>query len=357
MKNKNHMIKMLVFVVLSTFFLIACEEKSDKSPIIRPVKAITVGEENKANRLSFPGRAKAAQEVNLAFKVAGLLVERPIIVGDLVKAGQIIAKLDSREFVSRLNSAQAEAVRDMENFRRAQTLIRGGNVSKADFELLKTKSTVSNTNVDLAQKTLADAVIKAPFAGRIARTFVKNHQTVAANQPIARLLDISQIEMVVQIPETIISVIPFAKDITVRFDAFPNIEIPATIKEISTEASAETRTFPLTLTMNQPKNLEILPGMAGNASGSIVYPDKEGHALLTLPETALFTPSPKKQTFVWIVDKNTQKVHQKAVSIGDIRPTGITITEGLESGDIVVIAGVHSLQEGDKVTLLKTQDE
>lgn len=128
-------------------------------------------------RRSFPGRAQADQEVDLSFKVPGLLIDRPISVGALVQQGQIIAQIDSREFVARLNSAQAEAKRDEQNLRRGQQLIKGGHISQSDYELLKTKATVSNANVDLAQKSLTDTVIKAPFKGRIASVSVKNHQT------------------------------------------------------------------------------------------------------------------------------------------------------------------------------------
>lgn len=354
-KRISLFIQTLALVVLSSL-LIACEDRESKvNPAARPVKTIRISVETHSTRRSFPGRAQAVQEVDLSFKVGGRLIERPIKVGDLVKQGQIIARLDSREFEARLKSARAEAARDQQNFRRAQQLTQGGHISKADFELLKTKATVAKANVDLAEKTLADAVIKAPFAGRIASISVKNHQTVTANQPIARLLDTSHIEMVIQVPETIISAIPQVTDITVQFDAFPNVLIPAQIKEISNEASTETRTFPVTLTMDQPDNIKILPGMAGNATGTMVTPDKT--SLITLPESAVFSLGSEKNSYVWIVDKSTQKVHQQQVIIGELTATGISIIGGLKTDDLVVIAGVHSLREGDAVTLLNHQGE
>lgn len=354
-KRISLFIQTLALVVLSSL-LIACEDGESKiTPAARPVKTIRINVETNSTRRSFPGRAQAVQEIDLSFKVSGRLIERPIKVGDLVKQGQIIARLDSREFEARLKSARAEAARDQQNFRRAQQLTQGGHISKADFELLKTKATVAKANVDLAEKTLADAVIKAPFAGRIASISVKNHQTVTANQPIARLLDTSHIEMVIQVPETIISAIPHVMDITVQFDAFPNVLIPAQIKEISNEASTETRTFPVTLTMDQPDNIKILPGMAGNATGTMVTPDKT--SLITLPESAVFSIGSEKNSYVWIVDKSTQKVHQQQVIIGELTATGISIIGGLKTDDLVVIAGVHSLREGDAVILLNHQGE
>lgn len=357
-KGTGSLIQSIGLVALASFFLVSCEDKTTTvSPVVRPVKAIMVGEGTAMTKRSFPGRAQAVQEADLSFKVAGLLIDRPIKVGDVVNQGQLIAQLDSREFDARLKSAQAELKRDEENFRRAQQLITRGNISNTDFELLKTKSTIAKTNVDIAQKALSDTVIRAPFKGRIASISVENYQTIFANQAVARLLDTSYIEMVIQIPETIISVIPLVKDITVQFDAFPSLLIAAQVKEISNEASTQTRTYPVTLIMKQSDTVEILPGMAGNATVYLVNPGKVDKTQLTIPEAAVFSIGPEKNTYVWVVDKKSQKVHQHLVTLGELTGKGISIIEGLNTGDLVVTAGVNSLQEGDMVTLLNPQDE
>ncbi|MGQ3892602.1 efflux RND transporter periplasmic adaptor subunit [Legionella sp. CNM-4043-24] len=357
MKKARLLFQVLAFAVPACF-LTACEDRSSvKPPVIRPVKTQLIGVQANTTQRPFPGRAQAVQEIDLSFKVGGRLIERPINVGDQVKRGQLIARLDSREFEARLKSAQAEARRDEQNYRRAQQLSRGGHISTADFELLKTKATVARANVDLAEKTLGDAVIRAPFAGRIASISVKNHQTVTANQPIARLLDTSHIEMVVQIPETMISMIPHVREISVRFDAFPALSLQAKIKEIGNEASTETRTFPVTLSMDQPGDIKILPGMAGNALISTALPENDGKQVISLPDSAVFSPGPDKNTYVWIVDVKTNTVHRQQVVIGELVTSGISIISGLKTGDLVVVAGVHSLREGDVVTLLNNQSE
>ncbi|OEH46028.1 Macrolide export protein MacA [Legionella parisiensis] len=241
----------------------------------RPVKAIQIGNTSAFSGRAFPGRARAFQQVNLSFNVGGSLIELPVKIGDNVKKGTLIAKLDPREFEAKLQSAQAELTRDKQNFLRAEALIGKGNISKVDYDLLKAKLAVSQANKDLAEKSLKDSVLNAPFNGKISNLYVENFQTISNHQNIARLLDTSQIEMVIQIPEGFISYIPFVKDILVRFDSFPNEMIPAQIKEISNEASPETRTYPVTLIMHQPKHFEILPGMAGKATGHVEQTKKE----------------------------------------------------------------------------------
>ncbi|KTD10809.1 HlyD family secretion protein [Legionella gratiana] len=263
-------------LILVNTLVISCSQnqKNTSSFQIRPVKAIQIGNTSAFNGRAFPGRASAVQQVNLSFNVSGSLIELPVKVGDNVKKGSLIAKLDPREFEAKLQAAQAEYNRDQQNFLRAKALVGKGHISKSDYDLLQAKLGVAQANKVLAEKSLKDSVLKAPFDGKISNLYVENYQTITNQQNIARLLDASQIEMIVQIPEVAISYIYDVKDIIVRFDSFPDHVMPAKIKEVSNEASPETRTYPVTLIMQQPKDIEILPGMAGKATGHIDHGKK-----------------------------------------------------------------------------------
>lgn len=347
------------FILLLVIALgISCSQNQKNKIAVqtRPVKAIEIGNINAFNGRAFPGRARAVQQVNLSFSVNGSLIELPVKIGDNVKKGTLIAKLDPREFEAKLQSAQAEFNRDQQNFLRAQALVGKGHISKVDYDLLKAKLGVSKANQDLAQKSLKDSVLLAPFDGKISNLYVENYQTISNQQNIARLLDSSQIEMVVQIPEVVISDISRVKDIVVHFDSFPNYAIPAKIKEVSNEASPETRTYPVTLIMQQPKDIEVLPGMAGKATGRI-EPTKETQNKFTIPASAVMTNDTEKKTYVWIINPKTHEVHRRPIQIGELTPTGISVVGGLHEGEWVVTAGIHSLKEGEKATLLNEQDE
>lgn len=343
----------LVFI-LTVLGVSSCNENEIKpsTPQARPVKAVQLAQTKSLSGRSFPGKARASQEVDLSFNVNGSLVELPIKMGDKVKKGDLLAKLDQRDFIAKVKSAQAEELRDKQNYERAKQLVGKGHISKADFDLVESKLTVSRANLDVAQKALIDTEIKAPFAGQIAKVYVDNFQTVASKQMITRLLNIVQIEMVVQIPENVISLIPSVKDLSVKFDAFPGHSIPAKIKEVSNEASPDTRTYPVTLVMEQPKGIEVLPGMAGKVTGKV---DKEDNSnTLTVSSSALLTEGPDQQTFVWVIDSNNQ-VHKQLIKIGELTPTGVSVLQGLKPNDWVVIAGIHSLNEGETVTILNQE--
>lgn len=342
-----------LFLVSTVFFLMSCgEQENKKEAQIRPVQAIQVSDQKSFNNRSFPGKAKAEKEVNLSFNVGGTLVELPIKIGDKVNKNQLIAKLDQREFDARVQSARAEMLRDEQNYLRAKTLVGKGHISKSDYDLLQAKYAMSQANMDLAQKSLTDSTIEAPFAGEIADRYVENHQTVSKQQVIARLLDTTQIEMIIQIPENAISLIPYVKNIQVEFDSFPGHFIPAEVKEISSEASLDTRTYPVTLVMQQPKNIEILPGMAGKAKGTVEKGSYTANTL-NIPLAALISKDNEGKSYVWIVDEKTMRVHKREVGLGGLGLSGVEITKGLNSGEWVVIAGVHSLDEGEQVTILK----
>lgn len=204
-----------------------------------------------------------------------------------------------------------------------------------------------------------DTVLAAPFAGKIAATYVENFQTVQAKEPIVRLLDTSRIEMTVDIPESGISLIPYAKDIVCTFKPSEDqeIHVPARIKEIGAEASRTTRTYPVTLIMDQPKDgqIEILPGFAGTARGRVELPEGAEERGLEVPASAVFEGEPG-QEFVWVVDAATHTVKRLKVTKGELTPHGIRV-KGLQRDLLIATAGVHYLQEGQKVRILGEQTE
>lgn len=318
---------------------------------VRPVKALKIADFAGMAGRTFPGRAKATQEVDLAFEVPGTLAKRPVNIGDTVDQGELIAQLDQRRFLAELKAAEAQVTKDKANFERAEELIKQDFISKTQYDELEARLAVAESNLDLAQKALADSVIEAPFAGVIANLFVDNYTAVKPKQPVARLLDASRIEFVVNIPEQFISLARRVHNLRVTFDAFADVEIPAEIKEIGSEATQATRTYPVTLIMDQPDGVRILPGMAGVATGAGVE-EASGGTSVDVPVTAVFSPDGNGESYVWVIDENNMTVSRRPVVVESLANTGITLSEGLQPGEWIAIAGVHYLEEGQKVRIL-----
>lgn len=223
-----------------------------------------------------------------------------------------------------------------------------------DLEAKRAEIKALEAAVENAKNQLDYAVLKAPFDGTVAARYVDNFQTVQTKQPVVRLLDVSKIEVTIQVPESLISLVPQVKKVVCRFDAIPDREFVGQVTKIGSEASQTTRTYPVTVEVEQPSDAQILPGMAATVRRQ--PDDSEGAAAvgdLIVPPDALFTTVASEQSCVWVVDEGGAKVSQRPVKTGKLTPVGITITDGLKPGEWVVSAGAHSLRENQPVKILQ----
>jgi len=353
--------KIKLMLIISALALSACSEPVEKVELPRLVRSMQVGDVQHLKGRTFPGRAKAVEEINLAFDVRGKLNKRPVKVGDNIKKGQLIASLDPRDFNSTVKEKRAAYLNAKANFNRAKELIKKSFISKAEYDRFNAATRMSSAELDKAIKAQSDAILKAPFSGYISELYAENFQAVQAKQHIARLVNITQIEMIINVPESLISLAPKAKDITIVFDSFPEHKIPAQIKEIGKEASKTTRTYPVTLIVDQPKDIKILPGMSGYATGTVKEDATTKEAVLSkgffIPLSAIYSPKADGKSYVWLINDKTKTVKQQDVSLGKMTATGVTITAGLNSGDKIATAGVHYLREGQEIRLMPAKEQ
>lgn len=236
----------------------------------------------------------------------------------------------------------------------AQEALRIGQVGARKEDLMAKQGEIKalQAMVTDAENRVSFTSLMAPFEGGVAARFVDNFQTVQAQQPILRLLNTASIRIVVQVPESAISLAPLVEKVTCWFDAFPDREFEGRVFEIGTEATRTTRTFPVTALIDQPEDVKILPGMAGRVQAVVDDSISIDQHQLTVPIGAVFTPDTQQQSYVWLVDEQNQTVSRRSVKTGAIASLGLTILEGIEPGDWVVTAGVHSLREGQRVRLM-----
>ena len=313
----------------------------------------------------FPGLASASTEVNLSFRVGGPLISRPVDVGDTVQSGDLVARIDPRDYEVRLDVVKghlerAKAARDyaqteydriariMEQDPGAtsevalDTVKRQLNVAKADVRSIEASVTATEDQLSYTE-------LRAPLNGRIVATYVENFEDVLPKRPIVRIVDRARIDFKISIPEGLIGYAPYVEEVMIRFDAFEGREFPATVKEIGEEATQATRTYPVTLMMEQPDDVEILPGMAGDARIVSRPPDLES-AGIAIPATAVFSHG--SDTFVWVCDESTRTLERRKVEAQHFSEAGLSVQSGLSAGEWIVVAGVHSAREGQRVRIL-----
>ena len=346
----------ITFGLLSAFLLIGCEEEVPRVESVRPVLAMKIQDAAGLKGQWVPGRAKATQEVELSFEVPGKIIERPVFVGDEVTKGQIIAQLDPRDYENDLARASAERDRAKAQFQRVEQAAKSGAIAKQEVDNARARLTGAEAEVRIKKKALDDATIHAPYDGTVSWVYKEKFEDVRAKEPVVRVVDTSRIEFVIQIPETEISLIPHVVNIRVKFDAFPDHEIPADIKEVATEASQTTRTYSVNLIMDQPDGIKVLPGMTGRATGDVKEGMGEELASLFVPVSAVFSPD-GAETYVWVIDPDAKTVGRRAVKTGPLANTGIPIQEGIEAGEWIAIAGVHYLEEGQQVEIMEERGD
>ncbi len=361
----------MLVALLITLSLAACEERQglvEAEPVTRPAKLYTVPSPELWENRTFPGKVAASEKVELAFRVGGQVVELPVNEGDRVEAGDLLAKLDEKDFLaslneirSRITGAQATVQEAKLNFERSEELLQQDVISRSAYD--QALSTYENARASLgslqeqarqAALNLEYATLRAPFAGVIAEVFIKNFQNVQAQEPVLRLEDLSNIDILVEIPEFVWARITQRDDkgrtppAVANFATLPDRNFILQLKEYQTRANPQTQTYTVTLTMPQPNELEVYPGMTAEITGFL----PKGATEVAVPVEAVFG-GPEGGQFVWLVAMDTMSVMEQPVETGRLAGGFITIVSGLEPGETVVAAGVHSLQPGQTVRPLE----
>ena len=328
-----------------------------KPEVVRPAKIVTAGQGQASVRL-FPAIVKASDRSELAFRVSGELTQLPVKAGDMVKRGQLLAQVDQTEFRLRLDDRRAKYELAKAQYERADKLVKDRLIPISDFDKAKSRFLATQADMQLAEQDMQYTTLRAPFEGRISRVMVKNHENIQTKESIMAIQTEGSIDMEFYVPEEIISRVRVKppeerKPVDVKFDQYPGKVYQAVLKEYDTEPDPKTQAYRVKVTMNKPQDINVLPGMTATVLADMrrVFPEQSDRIIL--PVEAVFAaedePLQSDERFVWKYDPTTQQVSRTAVTVGELTTNGIVITSGLTQGEQVVAAGVHFLNQGQKV--------
>jgi RND family efflux transporter MFP subunit len=345
---------------LALTLLVGCGKKQteEPAPVVRPVKTMIVGGIT-SGALSFPATVEAGEKALLSFRVSGRLIELPVEEGMAVETDQLIGRLDPTDFQIAIDEAQANFVKASSDYRRYQQLYEKNAIPLAELELRRSQRDVAKARLDEANRNLGYTYLRAPFDGNIGRRYVENFMDVRAQEEIVDLNDVTSVEIIFDVAENLVKGIEagWNAEVFAVFDAAPDKRFPLRRKEIATRADPTTQTFRATFTMPQPDDLLLLPGMTAEVrvvittTEAVVEDDRT-----TIPALAVIG-GPSGEAFVWVVDPDKMTVRKQEVTVGPMTGTeNIVVREGLQTGDIIVIAGVTQLQEGLEVRLWEDQE-
>jgi len=340
---------------LATTFVGCSEEPPVAAPIVRPVNILELGSASAGQVREFPGEIAAAQNANIGFEVSGKLIDFPVKESQRVKRGQVLAKLDPRDFQSALDAAVAISNASLADYDRYQKLFDEGVAPAQELEKAKRSYEVSKAREERAAKSLEDTQLRAPFAGVIARKVVDDFSNVQAKEPIVILQTGSALEIHVNLPEQDyvrlrpgVTVDELNEDVEadVVISAIPGRKFPAKLKEFATTADPVTRTFAVTFSFDAPSDVNVMPGMTAKLLGVRISRDA---AIFQIPVRAAVEDEAGK-AYVWLVDPDSMRVRQVYVSLGELIGSSVQVTSGLEDGAWVVTSGVNQLREGMEIS-------
>ena len=362
--NKPNMFdyQISIAVLVLSLLLAGCDHKERQNRIPpRPVKVFRVGDGITNKAQSFAGEVRPRYESPLSFRVAGKILSRTVDVGDTVRKGQLLARLDAKDYrlgvqalKSQLKAAQAEMEFAKDDLVRYQELLNQQVISQPEYDRHQTNYTTIADKVKTLEAQLGQTAnqleytdLKADSNGVITALNVEIGQVVTSGQPILKLARLDEKEVQIDLPEDRVSGIHLREEVEVSLWAQDDRRIKARIREITPSADSVSRTYRVKATLLDSAN-EAWLGMTAS-----VWLSSHPSTMLSIPLSAVFTPQHiPGQKRVWVVDNKAGTVKSMPVHVVKITFEDRIEVSGIDKEEIIVSAGVHRLSEGQAVRVL-----
>lgn len=359
--------------------LAACSKKEAVAPAPRPVVAVAVHADGSATAAaSLPGEVQARYSTPLSFRVGGKIIERRVRLGDVVKNGQIVARLDPADAQKNAASAQAQLeaaqhslVYAKQQLDRDQAQAKENLIAPAQLEQTTNAYASAAAQRDqaaqqaaLSKDQLQYTTLSADHAGVITAEQADTGQNVSAGQAVYNLAWSGDIDVVCDVPESALAALSVGQTAQVTLAALPGRSFNARVRELSPAADPQSRTYRAKLTLDNP-GPDVRLGMTADialaapspsdssadaAGNSAANASASQNGSFTVPATALFHDGARPA--VWVVRAADNALELRRVTVTRYNERTIVIGQGLKDGERVVLQGVHTVTAGEKVHVI-----
>jgi len=348
---------LVALAVLATG-LAGCDKPVPSANQARPVRTVAVERLAEGETVFLTGQIRAKDQVNLAFRLDGRMIERPVHVGDVLTAGQVVARLDPQNQENSLRSAQAslasaDAVltQTRQAFWRQQELLKDGWTPRAKFDEAQQNLSTAQAQVDsaraqlrIAQDQLGYTTVVADAPGAVTAVGAEPGEVVRAGQMIVQLARQGGRDAVFDVPEQLIRTGPRDPLVEIVLTNDPGVKALGRVREVAPQADSSTRTFQVKVgIINPPAAMRL----GATVTGSIKLAAPPG---VQVPASALTEANGRPA--VWVVDPRSETVALRGIGVLRYDAADAVVSKGLDPGEIVVTAGVQTLHPGQKVRLL-----
>jgi RND family efflux transporter MFP subunit len=339
--------------------LVACKKQAESEAVqIRPVRTVIATPSELGETVILSGHIAAETEASLGFRIPGRMIERLVNVGDHVEAGRDLAKLDPQDETNALRSAQAalaaataRSTQARAAFERQRQLLATGHTPRAVFDEAQKGLQTAQADVDDAEARVANqalrvawTVLQADAPGTVSAVGAQPGEVMQAGQMIVRIARQGGRDAVFDVPGRLLREAPSSPDITVRLADDPSVVAMGRVREIAAQADPTTRTFEVKVGLTDPP---VEMRLGSTITGSMRL---DSEPKMAIPASAL--SSLNGQPAIWIVDPEKLTVALHNVRTVSFDPDVVIVEHGIETGDIVITAGVHALHPGQRVRLL-----
>lgn len=347
-----------------SFHANASRPTAHSEPVVRPARVAEISYRKQSQALLLAGTVVPRIESTLGFRVSGKIVQRSVDVGAVVKAGDVIATLDPADYKLAVDNARAALASADADYARAKAdheryLNLRGSTAFVPQTLDQRQSIASTAlaRVDQAKSQLASAennlaytVLHADSAGVVTAVQAEVGQVMAQGQGVIRLARTNELEILVGVPEHRLKVVREARNASFELWSDPGKRHAARLRELSPSADPVTRTYAARFSVIDPP--EFI-GLGMTATLGFERPDNTPVA--EVPLSSIFQRG--TQPAVWVVDRTSGAVELRPVTIARWRDDTAAISSGVKDGELIVTAGVHKLETGQKVKPLAMQQQ
>ncbi|MEQ9259399.1 MAG: efflux RND transporter periplasmic adaptor subunit [Roseovarius sp.] len=341
------LLRPLLAALLSAGLCHAAAAQEAGAPAPRLAKIVEVQSRADAVTRRFFGTVAAKETVDLAFQVGGQVVELPVIEGDPVPEGALLAQLDLEPFQLALDQARVQKQQADRNLERLQKL-EGSTVSQVTVDDARTQADLAAIAVRDAERSLEQATLKAPFDGLVAARKVAKFTTISPGTPVVRLHDMSDLRVEIDVPEVLFQRAGRDPDIEL-FATFPasDRQFPLEVREFNAETSDIGQTFRITLGMAPPKEIVVLPGSSVEVTATL----NQTGAFIEIPAAAIvFDTNGKEHVMVFEPAGAAEGVVRRVpVETAATNAGKVRVISGLEPGQEIVGSGAALLSDGEQV--------
>ena len=376
--RRHRSLKRLLLPGALALVIAACDSPEtpvaeEEAPVRGLVTTIVQSAENSTLR-RYPGVLEPSEITNLSFNVGGKLGKIDLNVGQSIAKGDVLAKLDVKQYETQVESAaaavreaQAQFKQDSEDLERAERLLSSGTITRVardeartDFQVSKARLEQARKDLQSAREDLDDTILTAPFDGIINSVEVDSFATVTTATTVASLYNESSFEVSFSVNFDTVNRLVVGTPAKVRLADDPGVVLASVVSELGDRADTVS-SFPVVVQLTE-YNPIIKSGMAVEVAFEFRLPTERGFLIpLTaaikegqVPEGA--GPNSVTPIGMYVFDPATSTVKRRVVTMGGIRENKFLIINGLEEGERVATAGVSFLRDGMTVKLLSEED-